>query len=280
MTATGVVGTVLWVPTDVADMDLQIEGNVALTTASSGGLGLASAAALAREGAHVAVCGRTPDRLDAARDRLESTGDGDVLAVETDLTERAQVEAYVEAVAEEFGGIDHVVTSAGGPPSGGFLDVDDDAWYGAYDTLVMSVVWTTRFAYPHLRESGSGSVVAITSRSVREVIDDLVLSNAVRRAVVGLVKTQAREFAPAVRVNAVLPGAHETARMEELIGDAVDRGEYETYEAGLDDWSVDVPLGRMGDPDELGDVVAFLASPRASYVTGTALPIDGGSTHS
>jgi NAD(P)-dependent dehydrogenase (short-subunit alcohol dehydrogenase family) len=270
----------LWVPTDVADMDLQIEGNVALTTASSGGLGLASAAALAREGAHVAVCGRTPDRLDAARDRLESTGDGDVLAVETDLTERAQVEAYVETVAEEFSGIDHVVTSAGGPPSGGFLDVDDDAWYGAYDTLVMSAVWTTRFAYPHLHESGSGSVVAITSRSVREVIDDLVLSNAVRRAVVGLVKTQAREFAPAVRVNAVLPGAHETARMEELIGDAVDRGEYETYEAGLDDWSVDVPLGRMGDPDELGDVVAFLASPRASYVTGTALPIDGGSTRS
>jgi len=261
-------------------MDLELDGNAALTTASSSGLGLASAAALAREGAHVAVCGRTQSHLDEARDRLESIGDGDALAVETDLTDAAEVEAYVETVAEEFDGVDHVVMSAGGPPSGGFLDIDDEAWYGAYDTLVMSAVWTTRYAYPYLRDSDSGSVVAITSRSVREVIDDLVLSNAVRRAVIGLVKTQAREFAPEVRVNAVLPGAHETARMEELIGDAVDRGDYESYEAGLDDWSADVPLGRMGDPGELGDVVAFLASPRASYVTGTALPIDGGSTRS
>ena len=170
--------------------------------------------------------------------------------------------------------------SVGGPPSGAFLDMDDDEWYGAYDTLVMSAVWTTRFAYPHLRDSEYGSVVAITSRSVREVIDDLVLSNAVRRAVIGLVKTQAREFAPDVRVNAVLPGAHETARIEELIEDAVERGDYDSYEEGLADKGSDVPLGRIGDPQELGDVVAFLSSPRASYVTGTALPIDGGSTRS
>jgi 3-oxoacyl-[acyl-carrier protein] reductase len=261
-------------------MDLELDGNVALTTASSSGLGLASAAALAREGAHVAVCGRTPAHLESARERLEATGDGDVLAEQVDLTEREEVEAYVEHVADELGGIDHVVMSAGGPPSGGFLDMDDEKWYGAYDTLVMSAVWTTRFAYPHLADSEAGSITAITSRSVREVIDDLVLSNAVRRAVIGLVKTQAIEFAPEVRVNAVLPGAHETARMEELIRDGVDRGDYESYQAGLDDWGEDVPLGRMGDPGELGDVVAFLASPRASYVTGTALPIDGGSTRS
>jgi len=143
----------------------------------------------------------------------------------------------------------------------------------------MSYVWTTRCARPHL-EDGGGSIVAITSRSVREVIDDLVLSNAVRRAVIGLVKTQSREFAPEVRVNAVLPGAHETARIEELIDAAVERGEYDDYEAGLRDWGSDVPLGRIGDPDELGDVVAFLSSDRASYVSGTALPIDGGSLRS
>ncbi|MFB6150608.1 MAG: SDR family oxidoreductase [Haloarculaceae archaeon] len=261
-------------------MDLNVDGNAVLTTASSSGLGLASAEALAREGADVAVCGRSEDRLDSARERLEATGDGDVLALPVDLTDRDEVEAYVAEVAEAFGGVDHVVMSAGGPPSGGFLDTDDEDWYGAYDTLVMSAVWTTRFAYPHLRESAAGSVTAITSRSVREVIDDLVLSNAVRRAVIGLVKTQAREFAPDVRVNAVLPGAHETARMEELIEDAVERGDYEDYRAGLDDWGEGVPLGRMGDPAELGDVVAFLASPRASYVTGTALPVDGGTTRS
>ncbi|PSQ05152.1 oxidoreductase [Halobacteriales archaeon QS_4_69_31] len=261
-------------------MDLRLDGNAALTTASSSGLGLASARALAREGAHVAVCGRSEEPLEAAREELAATGDGEVLAVRTDLTDRAQVEAYVEQVAEEFGGIDHVVMSAGGPPSGAFLEMDDEDWYGAYDTLVMSAVWTTRFAYPHLRDSEAGSVTAVTSRSVREVIDDLVLSNAVRRAVIGLVKTQAREFAPAVRVNAVLPGAHETARMEQLIQDAVERGDYGDYQEGLDDWGEGVPLGRMGDPDELGDVVAFLTSPRASYVTGTALPIDGGSMRS
>jgi NAD(P)-dependent dehydrogenase (short-subunit alcohol dehydrogenase family) len=261
-------------------MDLQLQGDVALTTASSSGLGYASAAALAREGAHVAVCGRSEDRLGSAREDLEDAGDGEVLAVPADLTDRAAVEAYVEETAAEFGGIDHVVMSAGGPPSGAFLDTDDDDWYGAYDTLVMSAVRTTRFAYPHLADSAAGSVTAITSRSVREVIDDLVLSNAVRRAVIGLVKTQAREFAPEVRVNAVLPGAHETARIESLIRQAVERGEYDSYEAGYEDRGADIPLGRVGDPAELGDVVAFLASPRASYVTGTALPVDGGSTRS
>ncbi|MEF8852143.1 MAG: SDR family oxidoreductase [Haloarculaceae archaeon] len=261
-------------------MDLQLDGNVALTTASSSGLGFASAEALAREGAHVAVCGRSQRPLDDARETLESTGPGDVLAVSVDLTDRAEVEAYVEQVAEEFGGIDHVVMSAGGPPSGAFLDMDDEDWYGAYDTLVMSAVWTSRFAYPHLRDSGAGSITAITSRSVREVIDDLVLSNAVRRAVIGMVKTQAREFAPEVRANAVLPGAHETARIEELVEQAVERGDYDSYEEGIADWGADIPMGRVGDPQELGDVVAFLASERASYVTGAALPIDGGSTRS
>jgi NAD(P)-dependent dehydrogenase (short-subunit alcohol dehydrogenase family) len=118
--------------------------------------------------------------------------------------------------------------------------------------------------------------VAITSTSVREAIDDLVLSNAVRRAVIGLVKTVAREFAPEVRANAVLPGPHETPRIEALVEQALDRGEFADYEAGLASWAADVPLGRVGDPGELGDVVAFLASERASYVTGTALPVDGG----
>jgi len=261
-------------------MDLHVDGNAVLTTASSGGLGFASAKALAREGAHVAVCGRSEGPLQDARDELDALGDGEVFAQSVDLTERAEVEAYVEAVADAFGGIDHVVMSAGGPPSGGFLDMDDDDWYGAYDTLVMSAVWTTRFAHPYLADSEAGSITAITSRSVREVIDDLVLSNAVRRAVIGMVKTQAREFAPDARVNAVLPGAHETARIQELIEDDVERGVYDSYEDGLEDKGAAVPLGRIGDPQELGDVVAFLASPRASFVNGVALPIDGGSMRS
>lgn len=261
-------------------MELELEGNVALATAATSGLGLASAEALAAEGANVVVCGRTEERLDAARDRLEAVGPGDVRAIEADITDPDHVEALVEETVETFGGLDHLVTSAGGPPSGSFLETPTDAWYDAYDLLVMSAVRTTRAAYPHLAESDAGSIVNITSRSVREVIDDLVLSNAVRRAVIGLMKTQAREFAPDVRVNAVLPGAHETARIEELIDDAVERGEYDSYEEGYDDWAADVPMGRIGEPRELGDVVAFLSSPRASFLTGAAVPIDGGSIRS
>ncbi|MBX0322501.1 SDR family oxidoreductase [Halomicroarcula sp. F13] len=260
-------------------MDLELDGNAALCTAATSGLGLASAERLASDGANVAVCGTTPDHVDRARERLEAAGDGDVLAVQADITDRDEVEALVEETVETFGGLDHVVTSAGGPAPGPFLDTTEREWYGAYDVLVMSVVWTTRFAYPYLRESEAGTIVNITSRSVAEVIDDLVLSNAVRRAVIGLMKTQAREFAPEVRVNAVLPGAHETPRIEELVEDAVERGEYDSYEAGIESWS-DAPLGRVGQPDELGDVVAFLSSARSSYVTGVSLPVDGGSMRS
>jgi len=144
----------------------------------------------------------------------------------------------------------------------------------------MSVVWTTRFAHDHLRESDAGTIVNITSRSVQEVIDGLVLSNAVRRAVIGLMKTQAREFAPDVRVNAVLPGSRETGRIEDLIEQNIERGEYDSYEEGLEDWSSGIPLERIGAPGELGDLVTYLSSDAASYVTGAAVPIDGGSMRS
>ena len=260
-------------------MDLELDGNVALCTAATSGLGLASATALAQEGAHVAICGRTESHLHDAREQVEDAGDGEVIAVQADITDRDQIEAFVEQTVEELGGLDHVVTSAGGPPSGSFLDSTERDWYQAYDLLVMSAVWTTRLAYPYLKESDAGTVVNITSGSVREVIDDLVLSNSVRRAVIGLMKTQSREFGPEVRVKAVLPGAHETPRIQELVEDAVERGDYESYEEGIENWS-DAPLDRVGDPRELGDVVAFLSSARSSYVTGAALAVDGGSMRS
>jgi NAD(P)-dependent dehydrogenase (short-subunit alcohol dehydrogenase family) len=260
-------------------MDFGLDGDGALVTAGSSGLGLASAEALAREGADVAICGRTPKHLEAARETLESTGDGDVLAVEADITDREAVEAFVEETVDAFGGLDHVVTSAGGPPSGPFLETDDNDWYDAYDLLVMSVVWTTRAAHPHLQDGG-GTIVNITSRSVEEVIDGLVLSNSVRRAVIGLMKTQSREFAPEVRVNAVLPGAHETSRVTDLIEQGIERGDYEDFEAGREEWAEGIPMERIGEPHELGEAVAYLSSDRSSYLTGTAVPVDGGSMRS
>lgn len=256
-------------------MDLGLEGNVALCTAASSGLGLASAEALAEEGAHVAVCGQTPAHLDAARERLRQTGSGDVLAVEADITDQAELTAFVAETVERFGGLDHLVTSAGGPPSGPFLDTDDEDWYDAFDLLVMSVVRLVREATPHLR-NGGGTVTTVTSGSVKEAIDSLVLSNSVRMSVVGLEKTLSAELAPEVRANTVLPGSHETPRIEELVEQGVDRGDYPDYETGVAEWSAGTPMERIGQPEEFGDVVAFLCSERASYVNGAAIPVDGG----
>ena len=259
-------------------MDLEIEGNAALVTASSSGLGKASAKALAREGVNVVLNGRDEERLADARADVEAVATGEVVTQPGDLTEADDIEAMVERTVEEFGTVDHLVTSAGGPPSGAFLDTDDDDWYEAYDLLVMSAVRLAREAQPHL-EAGeeTGTIVNITSRSVKEAIDDLVLSNSVRMGVIGLEKTLSKEFAPEIRTNAVLPGPHETSRIQDLVEAAVERGDYDSYEQGLDDWAGN-PLERIGDPMELGNTVAYLSSPKSGFVNGTAVTIDGGAT--
>jgi 3-oxoacyl-[acyl-carrier protein] reductase len=256
-------------------MDFEIAGDAALVTASSSGLGNAAATALAREGADVVLNGRDEDRLDAAVEELREEADGEVLGVQGDLTVAEDVEGLVEATVEAFGGLDHLVTSAGGPPSGPFLETTDEDWYRAFDLLVMSVVRAVREAAPHLREDG-GTVVNVTSRSVKEAIDSLVLSNSVRMSVIGLEKTLSRELAPEVRCNAVLPGPHETSRIRDLIEQGVERGEYDSYDEGLAARGESNPLNRIGDPMELGNTVAFLCSPKSGYINGTAIPVEGG----
>jgi 3-oxoacyl-[acyl-carrier protein] reductase len=257
-------------------MDLEIEGDTALVTASSSGLGKASATALAREGANVVINGRDEERLAEARAEIEEIATGDVVAQQGDLTVAEDVAAMVQRTVDEFGGLDHLVTSAGGPPSGAFLETTDEDWYQAFDLLVMSVVRLVREAEPHLTENG-GTIVNITSRSVKEAIDSLVLSNSVRMSVIGLEKTLSKELAPDVRVNAVLPGSHETSRIENLVEAAVERGEFDSYEKGMQARGESVPIGRIGDPMELGDTVAYLCSPRAGNINGQAIVIDGGS---
>lgn len=257
-------------------MDLEISGNAALVTASSGGLGKASAKALAREGANVVINGRHEDSLNETAEEIRGLSGGSVTGVVGDITEQETIETLVDTTVSEYGGIDHVVTSAGGPPSGTFLDLPIDEWYDTYELLVMSVVRLVHEASDHLKADDGGTIVNITSRTVKEAIDSLVLSNSVRMSVIGLEKTLSRELAPDVRANAVLPGSIETARTTELIEQAMERGEYDSYEEGLADRGEGVPVGRIGKPMELGNTVAFLSSPISEYINGISVPIDGG----
>jgi len=257
-------------------MDLQIDSNVALVTASSSGLGKASARALAAEGANVVMNGRDEDRLQDAVEDVREDATGEVVGYAGDLTVPEDITTLVDQTVEEFGGMDHLVTSAGGPPSGPFLETDEEDWYEAFDLLVMSVVRLVQESAEHLQADGGGTIVNITSRSVKEAIDGLVLSNSVRMSVIGLEKTLSKELAPEVRANAVLPGTHETPRIQELVEQAVERGEYDSYEEGMDTRSSGIPVGEVGDPMGLGRTVAFLSSPESGYINGQAIVLDGG----
>lgn len=257
-------------------MELNIDGDAALITASSSGLGKASAKALAREGANVVINGRDAGRLADARAEIEDVASGRVVTHKGDLTDPDDISQLVSTAVDEFGGLDHLVTSAGGPPSGPFVETTDEDWYEAYDLLVMSVVRLVREATEALRAGDGGNVVHITSLSVKQAIDSLVLSNSVRMSVIGLEKTLSRELAPEVRFNGVLPGPIETERTRELLEQAIDRGEYDSYEEGLAAKGEGNPLQRIGRPMELGNTVAFLCSPLSAYINGITVPIDGG----
>ena len=257
-------------------MDLELHDRSVIVLAGTSGLGLGAAESLVREGATVTVCSRSEERLAAAQDHLEAIGGGEVRAVSCDITDPDDIDRLIEGTVEATGGLDHIVASTGGVPPGSMADLTDREWYQAYDLLMMSLVWTIEASREHLIASPGGSITVITSTSVREPVDGLVLSNAVRRGVIGLVKTAARELAPDVRVNAVLPSAFDTPRIQELIDDAVETGRQPNHEAAMESWVSDIPLNRLGDPLELGDMIAVLTSDRASFVTGACLPVDGG----
>lgn len=257
-------------------MELGLTDDVALVSASSSGLGKASAMALASEGANVVINGRDEERLEAAAEDIRAVAENSVVARTADLTDEAETVALVEHTVSEFGGLDHLVTNAGGPPSGPFAETTDEDWYRAFDLLVMSVVRMIRTAEEHLRADGGGTIVNVASHSVKEALDELVLSNSVRMSVVGLEKTLSRELAPDVRVNAVMPGPHETDRMEYLVENSVEMGEYDSYEESYEEWTHDIPLGEMGDPTAFGQTVAFLSGEPAAFINGTAVMVDGG----
>lgn len=246
-------------------MQLNLDGNVALVVASSSGLGKASATSLAESGVDVVINGRDEARLENAVKELRETAEGEVVGYTGDITNPDDITCLVQTTVDEFGQLDHLVTSAGGPTRYAFGETNDDDWYYAYDMLVMSVVRAVREAIPHLIET-EGTIVNITSMVTKEASGANVLSSSVRMCVQGLAKVLSDELAPEVRVNTVLPGLYHTPRR------------HDAGEAGVD--LSDVPLDRMGKARELGDVVAFLCSEYSSYLTGTAIPIDGGALQS
>jgi 3-oxoacyl-[acyl-carrier protein] reductase len=256
-------------------MDLGLKGKVALVTAASRGLGKAAAAALAQEGASVAICARS-DQLEITAKEIESETGAEVLAVRADLSKEEQIDALVEQTLARFSRIDVLIINAGGPPPGNFLDLQPKDWEAAIQLTIMSAVHLCYAVVPHMLERGSGSIVATQSYSVKQPIDHLVLSNSLRMAVIGLMKSLANELGPhGIRVNSINPAWTWTARVESLMRDRAQRSST-SIEQEAARVTQDVPLGRMGTETEFGRTIAWLASPAASFVHGHALMFDGG----
>ncbi len=256
-------------------MDTGLKGKVAIVCAASQGLGRATAVALGGEGAGVAICARGEAALGAAADEIRAAG-GEVLAVTADLTRGEDIERLVARTVEALGGVDVLVTNAGGPTSGTFDTLTEADWRAAIELTLMSVVRLCVAVVPHMRRRGGGRIIHVTSITVKEPVAGLLLSNALRGAVTGFSKTLATELAPdGILVNCVAPGYTRTDRVVEL-NEATARRE------GVDAAQVEqrliarIPMGRLGEPAEFADVVTFLASARASYVTGATLQVDGG----
>jgi 3-oxoacyl-[acyl-carrier protein] reductase len=257
-------------------MDLGLRGKVAIVAAASKGLGLAVASELAREGAEVAICARTAADLEMAASAIGQKTGRAVFWQALDVTDAVQVQKFVEAVRKRHGRVDICVTNTGGPPAKKFDEISADEWRVAVDQMLMSAVYFARAVLPLMQQNRWGRFITITSVSVKQPIDGLLLSNSVRAAVAGLAKTLANEYGPdGITVNNVCPGYTLTDRLEELAAKLA-QDSSASRETIYERWSTQTPLKRLGKPDEFAAAAAFLASERAGYINGVSLAVDGG----
>ena len=257
-------------------MDLGIKGRVALIAASSQGIGRATGEAFAAEGCRVAMCARNADALQAVAGKIREQYKVDVIAEALDVTDARAVSHFVANVAAKFGSVDICVTNAGGPPAKGFLAATLEEWQRALEANFLSTVYFAREVIPHMQRKHWGRIITLTSITTKQPVTDLVLSNAVRAAVVGLVKSLANEFGKdGILVNNVAPGFTATDRLKELAKARASVSGKSAREI-FDGWAADAPLHRLGDPGEVADTIVWLASERASYITGQTVLVDGG----
>ncbi len=256
-------------------MNIRMDGRTALVGGSSTGLGLAIAEGLAEAGANLVLCARTAATLDEAAAGIKEMG-AEVLTVPTDLTRVGEIDNLATLALEKFGTIDILVNNAGGPPSGPFDDLTEEDWRHAVDLTLMSAVELTRRLLPAMRAQKWGRVINVTSTSVKQPVNGLMLSNSLRSAVVGWAKTLANEIGPdQILINNVCPGHTTTARLEELAQAVSSRQGLSVAEVYAS-WEQLSPLQRLGKPHELANLVVFLASDMASYINGTTIAVDGG----
>jgi 3-oxoacyl-[acyl-carrier protein] reductase len=257
-------------------METGLRNRVAIVAASSQGIGRATAEAFAAEGARVAMCARNAEKLHAAAAQIRQQHKAEVFAEALDVTDADAVRRFVEAVVAKFGAVDICVTNAGGPPAKGFLAASVEDWRKAIDANFMSTVYFAREVIPHMQKRRWGRIITITSITTRQPVADLVLSNAVRAAVVGLVKSLANEFGKdGILVNNVGPGFTATDRLKEL-AKARSAGSGRAEQEIFDGWAVDAAQKRIGEPREVADTIVWLASDRASFITGQTVLVDGG----
>ncbi|HMI50527.1 MAG TPA: SDR family oxidoreductase [Candidatus Saccharimonadales bacterium] len=249
---------------------------MAIIAAASKGLGRAVAEELAREGAEIAICARNATALEAAAAAIAKAGGREPFYQAVDVTDSSAVSAFVAAVEARFGRVDICVTNSGGPPSKLFKDTESRDWHSAIDQLLMSTVFFAKEVLPRMQKNKWGRLITITSYTVKQPVDGMLLSNSVRAAVTGLARTLANEYGPdGITVNNVCPGYTNTDRLADLAGTLSKRNNT-TPEAVFANWEQLIPARRIGTPQEFASVVTFLASERASYVNGTSIAIDGG----